>query len=434
VNARADRTVWNEGLTERVGERTIAAILLALAAVVFVGGVLAVVSDDDAIPAAGARVRLEGIGTVERADGSTGALRDGDVLGPGDEVEMEEGTAVLELAGGGTAEVRSGIGDVDDTRLEVGSPLRLLAGDALVQGPVGVAVEAAGTLVTLRDPGGTAARVRRELAVTTATYRGDVDVDSAGQEQTVPTYRQLAVASVGRLPDAPDPIEIDGSDPWDQRFLGSAIALTRSLDPLASAFTAQGLGRDSAEDYAAVLPVLADEEGFTTRLIDPARPDGDTLVGGAIAALATTGDFDDRWSAIFEFRDAGAEWGLVALDQGVEDAPVLGEVEAALGRSVAPASGEVAAPPATTPTTTGGGTTPTSTTTTTTPGTTPTTAPPSPPATPPTTPPVVPPTLVPTLPTTPPITPSDPVPETGNGLLDGLLQPVGDLLGGLLGG
>jgi hypothetical protein len=426
VNERIDRNPWNEALTERVGERTLAAILLALAAVVFVGGVLAVVSDEDVLPAAGARVQLEGIGAVQRTDGTSGPLRDGAVLGPGDEVEMEEGTAVLELAGGGTVEVRSGVGDVDDTRLEVGSPLRLLAGDALLQGPAGVALEAAGTLVTLRDPAGTAARIRRELAVTTATYRGDVDIDSAGQERSVPAYRQLAVASVGRLAAEPDPLEVDGSDQWDQRFLGSAIALTSSLEPLARAFTAQGLPRTSAEDFAAVLPVLADEGGFTDALLDDLRPDGDTLVGAAIAALAPAGDFDERWSEVFAFRDDGAEWGLVALDQGVDEGPVVGEVEAALDRSVVPPSVDVAAPP-TTPTT-AATTTPTSAVTTT-PGTTPGT---SPTTTPTTAPPVAPPTTPPTV--LPPLPPLDPVPDPGGGLLDGLLEPVGDLLGGLLGG
>lgn len=434
MNDRADRTIWNDALTERVGERTIAAILLALAAVVFFGGVLAVASDDDAIPSAGARVQLDGVGSVQRTDGSSSALRDGDILGPGDEVEMEEGIAVLELAGGGTVEVRSGIGDVDDTRLEVGSPLRLLAGDALVQGPVGVAVEAAGTLVTLRDPAGTAARIRRELAVTTAAYRGDVDVDSAGQEQTVPAYRQLAVASVGRLPDEPDPLQVDGADPWDQRFLGSAIALTRSLDAFARSFTAQGVPRDSPDDFAAVLPVLAEETGFASIRLDRDRPAGDTLVGGAIAALATSGDFDERWREVFDFRDAGATWGLVALDQGVEDGPVLGEVEAALGRSVADGTPEVAAPPTTTPTTTGGGgTTPTSAATTT-PGTTPPTTDAPPPTAPPVTPPTTPPAVVPTLPTLPPSEPIIPVPDAGGGLLGGVLEPVSELLGGLLGG
>lgn len=420
----------HESLTERVGERTLISILLALAAVVLVGGVLALVADDDSLPAEGARVQLDGVGSFSRPDGSSGPLRDGMVLQRGDEVEMEEGTAVLELAAGGTVEVRGGHGDVDDTRVEVGAPVRLLAGDALAQGPDGVAVEAAGTLVTLRGGSGTAARVRRELAVTTATYRGGVDIDSAGQERTVPALRELAVASVGRIPDEPDPLVVDVADPWDQRFLGSAIALTASLNALSATFTAQPAIRDSADDFAAVLPILEEEDGFDSALLDPARPDGETLVGSAIAALAEDGTFERRWSAVFEFRDAGADWGLVALDQQVGDTPVLREVEAALSRSVTTTTGEVAAPvtpPATTPTT--AASTPTSTTPTTTTPTTPTTEPPSTPTTPFTPPPVVPP-----VGTIPPFNPEDPVPETGSELLDDLLQPVGELLGGLLGG
>jgi hypothetical protein len=422
--------VSNESLTERVGERTLGAMLLALTAVVLLGGVLALVADDEALPAAGARVHLEGVGTITRTDGSSNELRDGAVLRPGDAVEMEEGTAVLELAGGGTVEVRSGVGDVDDSRIVVGSPLRLQAGDALAEGPEGVAVEAAGTLLTLRGP--SAARIRRELAVTTATYEGAVDVDSAGQARTVPAYRQLAVASVGRIPDDADPLDIDTADPWDQRFLGGAIALTRSLDSLSRTFTAQGARRTSAADFTAVLPILGDEDGFDSSLLDDARPDGETLVGGAIAALAPEGSFGRRWAEVFAFRDAGAEWGLVAFDQRVEEEPVLREVEAALSRSVTAPTGEVAAPPPPpTPTTAPTTSTPSTSAAPTTAGTTPTTAPTTTAAPPVTT--IVPP-IVPPLPTIPPVDPADPLPETGNGLLDGLLQPVSQLLGGLLGG
>lgn len=418
----------NEPLTERVGQRTLVAIVGALTVVVFLGGILALFAGDDPLPAAGARVRLDGIGSVTRTDGSSAALRDGTVLRPGDQIEVEEGTAVLELAGGGSIEARSGGTDVDDTRIEVGAPSELLAGDALVVGPAGVGIEAAGTRIVLRGTDA-AARVRRELAVTTATYRGSAAVDSAGQAVEVPAYRQLAVSSVGR-PSDPDPLEVDNADPWDQRFLGAAIALTRSLDGLSSTYTAQGGGARSAGDLERLLPRLGDESDFGASYLDAERPNGETLVGAAIAVLGGRGSFDDRWRGVFDFRDEGADWGLVALDQGVSDQPVLQEVEAALTRSVEPT--EVAAPPPpvtpTTPTTTTP-TTPTPTTATpatprpTTGTTTPTTAPP----TTPTTAPLVP---IPTL----PVDPAQPLPETGNGLLDGLLEPVGDLLSGLLGG
>lgn len=425
----------NDPITERLGERTAIAILGALSAVVFFGGVLALVADDDALPAAGARVHLEGRGLLERADGSEDELRDGAVLHPGDEVELQEGFAVLELAGGGTIEVRSGQGDVDDSRLEVGSPSRLLAGDALAQGPAGVTVEAAGTLVTLRDGSRSAARIRRELAVTTATYRGAVELDSAGRSRELPAYRQLSVASVGRTPEEPDPLDVDVSDPWDQRFLGGAIALTRSLESMSTTFTAQGGPRRTAEDFAALLPGLTSEEGFGASLIDAARPAGETLVGAAIAMLAPDGPFDEAWQEIFDFHDDGAEWGLVAFDQRVEEGPVLDEVEAALSRSAQGSS--VVAAPTVTPTTAspsgnGGDGDGTPTPTTTSPagdsGTTPTTAPLLPPPTQP--PPTVPP------PTAPPIVPELPLPlpEEDQGLLDGLLEPVGGLLGSLLGG
>ena len=42
------------------------------------------------------------------------------------------------------------------------------------------------------------------LSVTVGAYRGAAELDSAGQERTVPALRQLSVASLGRPPAAPD--------------------------------------------------------------------------------------------------------------------------------------------------------------------------------------------------------------------------------------
>lgn len=406
------------------------AVVAALSAIVMVAGVAAIVAEDESLPTAGARVRLAGEAFVEDVDGSRRSLDDGDIVGPGDIVEVTGGTAVLELADGGTVEGREGRDTVDDSRLEVGAPVRLLAGDALVAGPAGVAVEAAGTIVTLRSANDSAARIRRELAVTTATYEGSTAVDSAGQRRAVPALRQLGVASVGRPPTEAAPLRFDDSDPWDLRYLGGAIALTRSLDALSVTFTAQGVARTSASDYEALLPKLADEPTFDSNDLDRSRPAGETLVGAAIAALGERTSFDRRWDEVFDFRDQGAAWGLVAFDQGVDDGPVLADVDRALALSVqlVPPE-EVAAPPPTAPP----ATVPPS----------PTTAPPatsgpsttepnSPAPTTPTTPP--PPTnpLDPP-PTLPDVNPENPVPDTGSGILDGLLQPVNDLLGGLLG-
>jgi hypothetical protein len=160
------------------------------------------------------------------------------------------------------------------------------------------------------------------------------------------------------------------------------------------------------------LPALDQEPEFTADLVDAgSRPQGETLIGAAIASLGRRGSFTDRWKAIFDFHQQGAEWGLVALDQGVDGEPLLGAVEQALNGTTF----EFAAAPAASPTTTAPGA-----------GNTTTTSPP-PGTPPPTTPP---PTSPP--PTTPPA--GGPLPTTGIGIIDNAVAPVNDLIGGLLGG
>ena len=58
----------------------------------------------------------------------------------------------------------------------------------------------------------------------------------------------------------------------------------------------------------------------------------DTLVGAAITLEGTRGTFAERWAAVFTFRDEGAEWGLVAMDQGVARVPLLNAIDAAISR------------------------------------------------------------------------------------------------------
>jgi hypothetical protein len=89
-----------------------------------------------------------------------------------------------------------------------------------------------------------------------------------------------------------------------------------------------------------VLPGLSDEPEFTVNLLAPGRPAGETLVGAALADLGDRGTFGERWRSVFGFRDAGAAWGLVALDQGVDRAPLLGAITQAVDSSPITIAGE----------------------------------------------------------------------------------------------
>jgi hypothetical protein len=83
--------------------------------------------------------------------------------------------------------------------------------------------------------------------------------------------------------------------------VGRAANLAALLDPIA--------GMPSRRELA--------------RLVDPDRPAGDVLVGATISGLDRGGSYADRWRAAFRFRDAGATWGLVAMDRGVRPKLVL---------------------------------------------------------------------------------------------------------------
>lgn len=346
------------------------AALAAVIVVVLVAGVVAVlVRDDDTAPGPEqARLRVEGVASVTASDGTTRPVTDAtEVVDFGDRLVMEAGTAVLELAGGATYELRhrDGVGSA----LEVGATPRVTAGDVLVVDgfPAPVVVDTA----TLTAQG--ALRVDAE-ELSASAYAGRARVTGVGDVGELLGLRRLVLVAGA----APEPVAFDGSDEWDRRYLGEAIAFGTRLEALARGYTndlAPGAGR-SVSFFQSVLPALADERELSDDLIDPSRPPGETLVGAAIVVQGRRATFRERWEAVFAFRAAGAAWGLVALDQGVSSAPVLDTIELAIDAS----GGTVASSPTTTsprprptaPTTTTPGAPPTTGTTTT------TTAPPPP--------------------------------------------------------
>lgn len=386
-------------------------------------------SDDE--PGAGeARLEVDGVAIVER-DGERDTVEGGTDLDPGDRVEITEGVGRLLLAEGVRMEMREGLGDADNSVLVMGERPVLEAGDLLVAAPERSGIEAAGTAV---DIAAGAARVSRQLGVGVAAYDGLVHIDSAGQEREVPALREMQVPALGRPPRAPRPLTYDAEDPWDRRILGDAIALGERLEGLATNYTqnlSPGEGR-TVGFFKLVLPGLEDETELDA-LLEPDRPTGETLIGAAIADLGRQGSFPARWSSVFGFRDQGAEWGLVALDQDVSGSPLLGTIEQAIASSpLGFVEGELAsAPPGgpVSPPTQPPGSTPT-----TSPGS-PTTSPTSPPRSSPTTtsppPPSAPGPLDPLVPPDP-SQPEEPAPLAPE--VQPVVEPVTDLVGGIVDG
>ncbi|HEV8565123.1 MAG TPA: hypothetical protein VGR41_09410, partial [Actinomycetota bacterium] len=160
---------------------------------------------------------------------------------------------------------------------------------------------------------------------------------------------------------APRPLELSEHDEWDHRILQDVLDLDRRLESFGRGFEAQlppGSGVTPGF-YRLLIPTL-EREPVTPDVI-AGRSVGENLVGLTLVSL-DKGDFADRVTAVFGFRGQGASWGLVAFDRSLSPDPVLGSIQAALGRAPL----QLAAPPSgllrnrTTVTTRGrGGSTPT---------------------------------------------------------------------------
>ncbi|MGI8984828.1 MAG: hypothetical protein ACR2HM_09905 [Acidimicrobiales bacterium] len=287
-------------------------------------------------------------------DGQAEILRPGedrrDVTGSrdlelGDRVRVRQGSAVISLRDDRRLELRAGsdieLRAADGTATVLPS---IIGGDLLVVSKgqhFAIAIAAANAeVVVLGD-----SRISRGVAVLVATYKGSAELKAGGATLAVPALRQAALPPTGQFPTSTTPLEFSGSDAWDLRYLSDAMDLSNQLAGRSSGFSSQlspTEGR-SATYFRDLLPQLADEPSFTADLVSPARSPGDTLVGAAIALVGADGSFAERWAAVFGFRDQGAAWGLVALDQGVSRVPLLATLDGAIRR--APAQFAAGPPP-----------------------------------------------------------------------------------------
>lgn len=386
-------------------------------------------------------LELQGSAQV-RSDGGTRSLEAGrHHLQVGQTVTVTRGSAVLGLPGHTSLELRSG---PRSSTVQVGPRPTLVDGDALaVAGPGDdLVLTSGGATVDVHDG---AARVRRAAGITVAVYQGSADVESLGRRLRRPlrALRQVTITDTGALPRQAVPLVYDRADPdrWDIRYLNDAIDLGGQLERRVRLLNARPAPSAVDAGYLEqVVPALRRATGFHADLVDDRRSVGETIVGASIA-LGGTGDLTRRWDSAFTFRDEGADWGLVALDQRARRTSVLDVLNGVLDRVVAAIS-PVAIGPTPSPSTGA----PRGTTST-------TTAPPggsgSPTPTVPTTPaaPVLPPVTLPLLPAPGGPTPAQPssppttilpppltVPQPVQGLLDGLLGTGGNGQTGLVGG
>ncbi|MEO7837620.1 MAG: hypothetical protein ABIS21_08285 [Acidimicrobiales bacterium] len=402
------------------------AVLLVVLTLVVGGGACS----DDGLKGGDARLSLSRNAHVKaaRPGDNLKRLLGGRTLSSGSTVEVLSGSAFLELASGTKLELRRG------SVVRLGDRPILESGDLLVlaAGERPLTVLAGGSQVRVSG----AARLSRDLAVSAASYQGRLSLRSAGRSLEVPALRQGDIPSLGVVPERAEPLDYDPTDAWDRRFLGDAIELGEELEAKSEGFTSSlrpNEGRTPGY-FRLLLPDLENEPSFGPPLLTVPRTPGETLVGATISVAAKQGSFVSRWRKVFAFRDEGAPWGLVALDQKVDDSGVLvRSLDAAIGRATlafAPAAAPTVVPPSPAPLGvdsgsgtgepqggTGSGTGE------------PAAPPPSTPRRPSSTPsaPAIPPTTLPPAPTVPSPPDTPPLPALP-------LQPVVDTIAGLLNG
>lgn len=320
-------------VSERAGFQRFVAVLAV--AVGVVGMSVAANYRPDTLRAGEARLEVDGRAQVVRADGDIEIVDGSTIVGRGDEVTATRGTMRLLFRSGAELEGRAASRvDVRPTEVRVGAAPELMGGSLLVESDTPFEMLSAGNQLRFEPADGApvAARLERSLALAAAAYSGTIHLDSAGQERTIPALRELAVAVLGGPPPFARALSYDEADPWDMRFLGPAMELGRRLDALSGAYSESldpGEGR-TVGFYHGVLPSLVQEVSFSDSLLDPNREPGETLVGAAIAGRGERASFVERWTAVFEFRNLGARWGLVALDQGVDADPLIADIQSAL--------------------------------------------------------------------------------------------------------
>jgi hypothetical protein len=285
-------------------------------------------------PAAG-RLTVDGQAEVFRPGEARREVTGTRNLELGDRVRVRQGTAVIHLPDDRQLELRQGT-DVELQDGGSGASVRpsLMGGDLLVvSGDKPLAVGAEGGEVAVHGDG----RLSKGVALLVAVYKGTAQLSAGESTLTVPALRQTSLRATGQFPSKLTPLEYAPADGWDQRYLSDAIELTNQLNARSQGFSAQ-LGPSEGRSYTYfrdLFPRLAAEPGFTASLVNPSRPPGDTVVGAAITLEGTHGGFADRWAEVFAFRDLGAPWGLVALDQEVRQVPLLASVDGAIGRGPA---------------------------------------------------------------------------------------------------
>jgi hypothetical protein len=271
-------------------------------------------------------VTVHGRAFVARRGGSSETVTSSVRLHPGDRIDVRAGSADFELASGIRYQGLAGSKGQTDTSVLMDRMPTLRAGRLLVRAPQGAVLHAGIADVRVRRGG--VARLRRSYAVTVGAYRGDAVIMSAGVTAPVTTLRSVQIASPGEV-SARRPLDVTG-DQWDRRYLAPALSLDRRLGPLAKGMRAEGIEPKSLLE--AVRTSLPDRPSAAlVRRLVTGRPSRlDLGIGLAVIGDGTRSSFAHRWDRAVQFHDAGASWGLVAMDVRADPDAVITDLSAAL--------------------------------------------------------------------------------------------------------
>jgi hypothetical protein len=312
--------------------RRVAAAALAAGALVVAGA--GCVPREAGAAGAFRAVEVTGRVTVRSPDAARPrVLRAGERVPVGSQVRTAAGASVR-LAGPGGAFLLGG----DGAAAPLGpGRVALEVGRALAEAGGVLVVESRG--VTIRAEDGVT-RVERELGtLAVGVYAGRAQVELVGRRVSVPALRELLVTGGIPLDRAPAPLSLSAADPWDRMLLGDVLDFDAELAQFGRGF-ANTFGAAAREPgfYAAFVPV--GDLGFLRGALGALEP-ADVLVGLVfsfqLSARAGEVSAVPRFFVeLLALREAGATWGLIARERGLDLRALLQAVVEAIRRGTTP--------------------------------------------------------------------------------------------------
>ncbi|CAN5795691.1 hypothetical protein BH10ACT1_BH10ACT1_35090 [soil metagenome] len=333
TSRRLDPLRWPPGL----GRPSIVLPVVAAVLAVAIGAAVVRGADDSGPGPGEALVEVDGTVVVHRAGGAVDTVTDRTRLEPGDRLRVRSGSAELELADDVRFSAVEATGGRPATDVQMAAVPLLRSGPLLVVAPGGITVRSGAGEVRVGAEG--AARLTRTAAVSVDVFRGRAVLASAGASRSVPALRNGDIVAAGELSRS-RPVGYRSSDAWDRRFLSPALSLDRELASLVPGMRADGLDgaalaeRLRSEGHAAVSATAL------RSLISQRSGALDAAVGTAVVGEGEGSSYRRRWDRAFGFHDAGAGWGLVAIDLGADPDAVIDVLSRALrGSGSTPGAG-----------------------------------------------------------------------------------------------